>query len=116
MERRLNDGPATALRRSQDFVIGGYPRAAVGSLGRLRCLLGCQLIPGGSWFAINEGALRAGPFAAAGSPRETGDAVALSPAARNVSRGESSGSWVQIPGPVCFHIAMLFGFMSFVSW
>ena len=62
----------------------------MGSLGMTLCLLGCRFAPGGSCFAINEVILRTGPFEEAGS---------------------SSGTRVQIPGPVCCHCASLFGFM-----
>lgn len=70
------------------FVRGGYPRAAVGSVGRIRRLLGSRIVPGGSCFAVSEVIFRAGPFARTVSP---------------------SGTLVQIPGPVCCHSTTLFG-------
>jgi len=54
------------------FATGSYPRAAVGSPGRMRCLLGYRVVPGGSSFAISEGILRAGLFVGAGLPSGTG--------------------------------------------
>jgi len=65
-------------------------RAAAGCVGWRCCLPGCRVVAGCGCFAVNEDILRAGRFAGDDSP---------------------SGTGVQIPGAVCLHATILFGFM-----
>jgi hypothetical protein len=50
-----------------------------------------------------------GLFEEEASPREIGGAA---PAWQAAPRGDTSGTWVQIPGAVCFHFTKWFGFMN----
>ena len=52
---------------------------------------------------MSEAILRTGLLGADDSPREVEGAEAAAQAAEVVSRGEPSGTRVQIPGAVCFH-------------
>ena len=81
---------AARLAAVAELAFGRQTRAAARNCGRIRRWLGCRIIPGGGGFAMSEVILRTGLLGAEGSP---------------------SGSLVQIPGAVCFHSTMLFGFM-----